>query len=212
MNRFRLLPVILFSTSALPGLLLMTGCETRPSRSLSDAATVPRPIAMSGEAHFFDGKITASVTVSRGSGRPGGTGNAEEGRGGGKRGGGRQRGGPPPGGAGGSDPDSTYAQPVHRSSSLPTVTLRLKLENHTNAPVEVEISEVSSDLGNFAVRPEKLTLAPNESAEPDPMFSQLGVTSDEIPVKVGLKNAGITETEVLAVKTVRTAVAPTLAP
>jgi len=66
--------------------------------------------------------------------------------------------------------------------------------------VQVDIQEVNSDLGNFAVQPELLSLAPDQTGEPDPMISQLGVTSDEIPVKVTLSVAGKSESRTILVK------------
>jgi hypothetical protein len=59
---------------------------------------------------------------------------------------------------------------------------------------------VNSDLGNFAARPPKLTLAPGQTGTLDPMISQLGVTSDEIPVKVEIRHAGKKETKIIPVK------------
>lgn len=205
MNHFRPLLPLIFSVSAVVGLLFITGCETRPARGEFNAEAVPRPVALSGTSTFFGGQLGATITVSRGPTRPGGPAGREQARGGGRRGDGRQRGGEP-------DQANSYSPAIHRASPLPPVTIRLILENRTPSPMEVEITEVSSALGNFAVRPEKLTLAPNRATEPDPMFSQLGVTSDAIPVTVGLKTAGMNESEVLIVKTVSSADAPTVAP
>ena len=85
-------------------------------------------------------------------------------------------------------------------SPMPPVTLHLKIENKGRQVAAVEVLDFESDLGNFAVHPELLSMAPSQVAEPDPMISQLGVTSDEIPVKVSLKSAGITETQSVLVK------------
>ena len=156
-----------------------------------------RPVAMQGEKAFFDSQIVATVTVSRGIGRGiaggggsgGGPGGARGGRG--NRGGGG-RSGPPPDMAG-MEPEQAVAYQNARmalGSPLPPVTTRLKLENRSQEALEIEILEVNSVLGNFAVRPAKLTIAPGQTAEPDPMISQLGVTSDEIPVKVSLRKVG----------------------
>jgi len=62
-----------------------------------------------------------------------------------------------------------------------------------------------SELGDFAVRPEKLALAPEQSAEPDSMTSRLGLTSGELVLKVGLRMNGKVEQKDLVLK----AVAPT---
>ena len=79
---------------------------------------------------------------------------------------------------------------------------------------------MNSDLGNFAVRPSKISVSPGQTAEPDPMISQLGVTSDEFPVTVRLRkvagNAGAAtartipvpvEMQVIAVLSVKRATA-----
>jgi hypothetical protein len=188
-------------------------------------------VAMSGSADFFAGKITATVTVSRGLGRKAGEpkgdsgqrsarGGAKGGSDGGFGGGGGGGGGGGRGGRsrGGAQPDVANMEPEEADaylrarqamgSPLPPVTTRLKLENHTKEPLEVEINEVSSDLGNFAVRPAKIVIAPGETGEPDPMISQLGVTADEILVKVTLKISGAKETQMLTVRRVQPADAP----
>jgi hypothetical protein len=77
--------------------------------------------------------------------------------------------------------------------------MHLKLENRTGQVVSVDIQEMNSDLGNFAVEPEILSLAAGQVSEPNPMISQLGVTSDNIPVKVTLRMNGRTESQVISV-------------
>jgi hypothetical protein len=102
----------------------------------------------------------------------------------------------------GGDPEAAMAYRQAKlalGSPLPPVTTRLKLENRGSEPVEIEISEVNSDLGNFAVRPSKLKIEPGQTSEPDPMISQLGVTSDEISVQVTLRRGGVKETHILKV-------------
>jgi hypothetical protein len=94
-------------------------------------------------------------------------------------------------------------------SPLPALTLRLKLENRGTQSLAMEIIEVSSELGNFAVRPAKLEIPAGETLEPDPMFSKLGITSDPILVKVVLRLAGAREDQTIAVESVR---APAVSP
>ena len=89
-----------------------------------------------------------------------------------------------------------------QGSPMPPVTLRVQFENRGAAPIEIEVTDVNSELGNFAVRPPKLTLAPGEKGTLDPMVSQLGVTSDEIPVKVSVRMGGKKETQTIAVKNI----------
>jgi hypothetical protein len=87
-------------------------------------------------------------------------------------------------------------------SPMPPVTLHVELENRGTTPIEISPTEVNSDLGNFAARPVKLTLAPGEVGGLDPMVSQLGVMSDEIPVTVSIRSGKTTETKVLLVKNI----------
>ena len=85
---------------------------------------------------------------------------------------------------------------------MPPVTLRVQFENRGTEPLILEMIEVNSDLGPFAPRPTQLTIGPGEKGTLDPMISQLGVTSDEIPVKIVFRVAGKTEVHVVPVKNV----------
>lgn len=184
-------------------------CGSAPSKSqrFQEATkTAERPVAMKGESSFFDGEISATVTVSRGFGR-----NYDER--GGRHG--------PYGEAPSvtqvfinelNDPDITDYEATYqkmralqlRGSPLPPVLLKLHLSNTTKEPVEVDILELNSDLGNFAVKPNKLTIPAEQVGTPEAMTSQLGVTSDEIPVKVRLRRAGKIETQTILVKSLFT--------
>jgi hypothetical protein len=182
------------------GLLLATsGCaERRPPDELAMAVAMgERPVAMKGSGTFFGGKIGATITISRGIGR--GVGRAP--------GGGRRndatRGELPDLSGMDNDEASAYIRAkVAVGSPLPPVTMHLKLENNSKETVSVEIGDFESDLGNFAVHPETLAMAPDQISEPDPMISQLGVTSDEIPVKVTLKLGTAKETQTIVVRSV----------
>jgi hypothetical protein len=177
-----------------------TGCKTpRPPDELAQAVAIgERPVAMSGTSPFFGGQLNVTVTVSRGIGR----GMA----GGGQGGGGRHKGGAPgENDAKDLDNGQMYAYleaKIAVGSPMPPVTMHLKIENKTKQITNVEVLDFESDLGNFAVHPEMLSMTPDQVAEPDPMISQLGVTSDDIPVKVSLKLAGKTETQTISVKSV----------
>jgi hypothetical protein len=91
-------------------------------------------------------------------------------------------------------------------SPMPPVTLKVAFQNRGTEPLEIEVLDVNSDLGNFAVRPPKLTIAPGASGSLDPMVSQLGVTSDEIPLKLSVRTGGKKEQQVLLIKNVLGAV------
>jgi len=166
--------------------------------------TAERPVAMRGDVTFFDGQLRAEATVSRG--RAIAFTGTHEGAGGGGRahgGGGmgrHHRGGGESAPLSGDDSDSGARPMRGAGGSVPPVTLRLRLENTSKAPIDVQIRDVKSDLGDFAVRPERLLLAPDQAAEVDPMVSELGVTSDEIPVTLVLRAGGKTETENLVLK------------
>ena len=193
-----------FAASALGLILAVAGCGTSSHQPPPDAA-VERPIAMKGTDKFFGGEIDALLTVTRGlhRGHLSGKGTSEE----------------EPSlqeifsSELNSDSDNKNYEEIYGKmkalqvggSPLPPVILRLILTNHGAAPVDVEILEVNSDLGNFAVQPDKLNLVPEKATQPDPMTSLLGVTSDEIPVKVRLRVNGKTESETLLVKSVFTA-------
>jgi hypothetical protein len=191
---------------------------------------VERPVAMRGEGSFLEGKVTALATVSRGFDR--GVTGAKGGRGGrGGRGApgtregegiyedGRRRRDDVGaftevyniGGYGDSEEEQKEAMEDYirqararraAGSPMPPVTLRVLFENKGTEPLELEVTEVNSDLGNFAVRPPKLTIPPGEKAVLDPMISQLGVTSDEIPLKLSVRTGGKKEQQVVVVKNV----------
>lgn len=178
--------------------------------------SVERPVAMRGQGTFLDGKVAAVATISRGfdRGAPGlgrrGRDYTEEERLRGRR-----------------DDDNPFTQVYNvygdseeeqkeaiqeyirqalarraAGSPMPPVTLRVAFENRTAEPMEIEVTEVNSYLGNFAVRPPKLTLAPGEKGVLEPMVSQLGVTSDEIPLKLEVRHGGKKESQVVSVKSV----------
>lgn len=188
---------------AFAALVFASGCASHKSEdAFADAVnTGERPVAMAGQASYFGGQIQATVTVSRGVGH----GRAAGGKGGGSEG---SRGGGWKQDTEGMDSDQEMAYFRARSaigSPLPPVTLRVKLENLGKDIVAVEIQEVNSDLGNFVVEPSLLSLAPGQNAEPNPMISQLGVTSDDLPVTVTLAVKGKVETEIIHVVSVKNA-------
>jgi len=199
-------------------LLLDAGCHGAgaPQRDLmaEEVTKGERPVAMRGGGAFLDGTLTAVVTVSRGFDR-GMKGESNEAVG--KRRSHGKNDDPAAGllenlptSYGSSDADQQAAMEDYirvamaqraAGSPMPPVTLRVQFENHGTEPLEVAVIDVNSELGNFAVRPEKLLIAPGATGALDPMISQLGVTSDELPIKVALRAAGKKETQVITVKT-----------
>ena len=202
-------------------ILGLSGCSDRPSRPNPRAermdATTARP-TMSAQDSFFEGKLLVEANLGQGfSGRgagPGGERGMGGGRpsvGGGKRGGGMP-GGPGGGGPGGGGPGGGDMGGMQESgggfgggssiheSNMPPIALRLRLTNQGKETVEVVFTLCKSVLGDFAVRPEKLALAPEQSAEPDPMTSRLGLSSGELHLTVGLRMGGKVEQKELILK------------
>jgi hypothetical protein len=208
--------VATFAWALLGGAGCHGGSEGQRDMMVDDLTAGERPVAMKGEGTFLAGKLVATATVSRGFNH--GTKGSDGKSGSGGRGG-RGKKDESVGAFSDSYPtssgDSEEAQKeamedymrlvlAQRAagSPMPPVTLRVQLENHGTEPLEVEVTEVNSDLGNFAARPEKLTIAPGASGALDPMISQLGVSSDEIPVKLTVRAAGRTETQTITVKSI----------
>jgi len=197
------------------------GCSNRPLPldPMAEGLTAgEKPVAMKGDGSFLDGKLGTTATVSRGFDRgvkggsgPGGRGDTGQGRGRGRSDDDRGMSGMTEiyniGGESEEEQKEAYAEYVRQAmarraagSPMPPVTLRVKLENRGTEPIEVAVIEVNSDLGNFAVRPPKLTIAPGQVGELDPMISQLGVTADEIPLKLVVRIGNKTETQTILIK------------
>jgi hypothetical protein len=167
--------------STLPAVLLLsvTGCKNPATDELtSGVVSGERPVAMEGSEVFFGGNMRVKVTLSRGIGR---------------------------GFKGKSKERDAYANNDDRTfvgSPLPPVTMHLILTNTGSETVTVKMLDFESDLGNFAIDPEMLTIAPGSSAEPTTMVSELGVNADVMPFIVTLKLGAIKETHTVSVRNV----------
>ena len=213
--------------AALCGLLflLLAGCESGPDRrAMEEARRAVPPMAASDT--FFQGKVLAQLTLGNTAGErvpgkgPGGRG----GKGGpsiggssmasASMGGGRHRGGGESMGGGEGRPEqydadsSEELRPRYADSPMPPAMLRLRLENQSDATLTVEITDLDSELGNFATRPDKFTLEPGTVGEPGAMQSLLGVESLALPVKLTLRVAGKAETKTLVLRPVTPEAAP----
>lgn len=207
----------------LPAVLALLGlaaCESdrRPPPAPTSAAAEVATPEMEAQGIFFDGQIQVETLLNRGgfAGRAGGAGGTESSPAGptggaGRRGGGGGRGGGRGRGAGGGAAlaessggggDNAAAPHIH-PSNLPSLRLHLRLTNLGSTPVEVEVTDFNSDLGNFAVQPEKIPLPPHAPVEAEPMISRLGVASDAIPLTVSLRAGDQTEKQVLVLRPVK---------
>jgi hypothetical protein len=166
-------------------LLAAGGCiHQGPDELTAGVVSGEKPFAMAGSEDYFAGAVTAKVTVGRGVGRGISKGHGER---------------------------HDFAESDGRSfvgSPLPPVTLHLIITNHSPVPLTVVLVDFNSDLGNFALDPDTLTIAPGQSAEPTPMVSELGVTADSIPFKVTLKVPGKRESKTVVVRVVAMPDAP----
>jgi len=177
---------LILALAGMAATLAVTGCFHPADDELTNGVVAgERPVAMEGTGAFFQGAVLAKVTLSRGIGR-----GLKKGRG---------------------DKDKTYQDYAENSSKqllgspLPPVTLHLVLTNTGAAPVTVGLIDFDSDLGNFALDPDHLTIGPGATAEPTTMVSQLGVSSDVIPIKVTLKLGKTKETQMVQVKVIHLA-------
>jgi len=170
-------------------LFLGSGCASTSNDEMTKGVIAgERPVAMAGSGAFFGGRVTAKITVSRGVGRGLGQG----------KGGGR-------GGSGEKEAYSAYAKSESKQllgSPLPPVTLHLILLNAGPDEVSVSMIDFDSDLGNFVIDPDTVTIPPGRTAEPTPMVSQLGVNSDEIPFKVRLRLGKASESRTITVRNI----------
>ena len=188
----------------------------------SGELAAPNPKPMDAQAPFVAGQVGVEVMLAKsdaewknaapsGGGERGGF---SGGFGGGGGGGGGRRGGSGGGrrggGEGGDAPQAgreegpRSAGPAPRASNAPPVQLRLRLTNQGDQPIDLEVLDFNSELGNFAVQPAKITVPPHESVEANPMTSRLGVPAvEEIPVTVRLRaggKSGTVESQIVKLK------------
>ncbi len=77
-----------------------------------------------------------------------------------------------------------------------TVTFR----NQGDKDVDVSVLAVQSVLGNFAPRPERLLLAPTQTAALDNMFSANATSFEAVQLTVTVRSSGQTETVVVSMR------------
>lgn len=214
-----------------------SGTADAPMTATGELAN-PNPTPMDARAEFFGGSLTAEVLLGKSDAQWLNSKSAEAGRGGqagggrfsaGMGGGGRHGGGRGMGGGGEaagrgggregrgpSEANEAPRGPAIRASNAAPVQLRLRLENHGDAPLDVEVLDFNSDLGNFVVLPKHLLVPPDGTVQAEPMTSRLGVPAVEsIPLKVRLRVGGAkgrVEEQVLTLRPRPDAPADTSAP
>jgi hypothetical protein len=220
-------------------LLSIAGCSSEPGPEKPPAPKASNwkpPPPLTGQETFFDGKITAELSVGSGmhapgekpadgappgesGGAPGGGRHMHGGGGGGgggyggRHGGGTGGEGPPPGP--GSDPEAAQAALTRRAaasaSGHPPVMIHLRLTNLGTDRIDVYVPDFLSPLGNFVVEPAKLTLEPGQSQEVEPMTSRLAGNIEETTVTLTLHIPGHTEKKVVTLRATAPAEASTTA-
>lgn len=206
----RLLPALLALT-----LLGVTGCESNRRARIAERLEEERKSVppMEGKDTFFDGQLTAFVSLGSGlAGLPGARTHARHGKGFNPKFMGVHAGAGDSGGGFTREPDAfgfgpssevprdqveEMQRPMLGESPMPPVLLVIDLANTSKELIEVEFVDFTSELGDFAVRPATMKLAPGESAQSDPMTSRLGLTSYALPVTVALRVNGKTERKII---------------
>jgi hypothetical protein len=208
---------------AASGLALLGGCSSEPKPGPAsrphDGRTAPRNPrnAMAGQEYYFTGQILAEIAVNSeglpevSPGPAGGGGKSDSGR-------------DPSGGSnsmhmhGGSSGTSgsvsrsvpfgghNHPAPEHGTGEAAgprpilggdaPVMIHLRLTNQGPTRVVVGIADFVSPLGDFAVRPETLTLEPGTTLETEPMTSQLAGELTEADVTLVLQMGGRAEKKV----------------
>jgi len=199
------------------GLLwLLTGCSSdHPYRSAHRGPPPPPPPPLIGQANFFADQVTAEIETGAGFGSDrGGEGGEGSGGGGGHRGGGMHmgggghRGGRHGGGEGGDGGDTTPSDAIEQDQianirqaaahASPAVMIHLRFTNHGPGHIDIDVTDFLSELGNFVVQPETLSLDAGQTVEVDPMTSRLAGPVAEASVTLALRANGRVERRTLA--------------
>ncbi|WP_138223363.1 hypothetical protein [Nibricoccus aquaticus] len=195
-------------------------CHSGPPRGPGGGREAIHIPVMEAAGNFFDGQLTANIHFGRAQlpnrpgtdddprndarslrdgGRGGFSANAGMGPMNMSGGGGGGRG--PGGGGPREDPDAQPARGTRaRTEQNPAVQLHLTLTNTSAQPLDIEVLEFSSLLGNFAVHPAKTSIAPGTTATFDPMTSRLGIPQGDLPLKIRLRSLAKTEEQTLTLK------------
>jgi hypothetical protein len=192
-------------------ILLLAGCAGDPSppvppetaKVMGGTAGAPAPL-LKGQGEFFDGALLVEATLAPRRMAFGRQDANARGRGGPHRG--RRshgEGGMPD--AGGKDEDRPH---VLQESRMPAIALQLHLTNQGTTPLTVTFTQCDSELGNFVVMPETVTLQPKETVDTEHMTSRLGFAGGELPLTLGLRSASQKEKQVVTLRTAGAATVP----
>ena len=78
----------------------------------------------------------------------------------------------------------------HAANANPPVMIHLRFTNNGTTQAELLVADFLSPLGNFVIEPEKLTLAPGQTLEVEPMTSRLVGEISQATVTLALRLAG----------------------
>lgn len=104
--------------------------------------------------------------------------------------------------------DEMYGRTNYENVRPPRLALTFKFTNFGAEPLLFTIADVNSPLGNFAPRPETLTVAPGQQGSVDPMLSNLNNDFEELDVTVTVKIGGKAETHILNLRRIAEPPAP----
>jgi hypothetical protein len=96
--------------------------------------------------------------------------------------------------------DEMYGRVNYQYILPPRLALTLTIANTSAQAITLAIADVNSLLGNFAPRPEKLTLAPGQQGSIDPMLSTFENNFEQLDVTLTIKRGDQRETQVLKLR------------
>jgi hypothetical protein len=200
--------------AAVFALLLAAGCESDHPYQVNRGPHLPPPPPLAGQESFFDGQLLAEIKTGAGfgdSGNPaeadkGGGGGGRHGGGGGHMGGGGRHG---HGGGGGGSPDEASVSDtieqdqisnIRRAAAAggPPMMIHLRFTNHGTAKLNLSVIDFLSELGNFVVQPDQISLDPQQTVEVDPMTSRLTAEGGSSAITLVLRSAGHSEKKTIS--------------
>lgn len=175
---------------------LLFGCAGPAESGVhSRNATLAQP-KLAAETTFLDGTLLAQFSFEALSfhGGPGGGGKSD-GSGGSHRSR-RNRGSDSPSGGGAPEDSGDDGSAMRRPNiAVARALLHVTLTNNSKETLNFAVTDVISQLGNFAIRPERFSLAPGQSGEIDPLASTFQDPLAELTVETHVRHAGKKETQ-----------------